>query len=50
VKDLILFIGGYVLVLGLFRLLGGWRAAGETLQRWGRASAVLRSTQGSSSS
>jgi hypothetical protein len=50
VKDLFLFIGGYVLVLGLFRLLGGWGAAGETLQRWGRASAALRRSAGSPSS
>jgi hypothetical protein len=32
----------YALGMGCFRLLGGFRAAGDALRRWGRASAVGR--------
>jgi uncharacterized protein HemY len=39
----------YVLVLLLFRLLGGVDSAGEAMRRWGRASARRRMTPGSSS-
>jgi hypothetical protein len=48
-RDAIVFVALYVLFIGLFRLLGGFNAAAETFERWGRASATLRSHAGSSS-
>ncbi|MGH3103748.1 MAG: hypothetical protein ACRDN6_06605 [Gaiellaceae bacterium] len=40
----------YVLSLGLFRLLGGFRGAGEAFQKWGRANAAARACRVSPSS
>jgi hypothetical protein len=39
----------YVLGMGIFHLLGGLGAAGEALERWGRASARARTNRASSS-
>jgi hypothetical protein len=38
----------YILVLTLFRLLGGLSSAAEALRSWGAASAALRRNPGSS--
>ena len=43
------YLGLYVLGLVLFRLLGGFSAAGSAFRRWGRGSAGLRASPGSSS-
>ena len=43
------YLGLYVLGLVLFRLLGGFGAAGTALRRWGRGSAGLRARPGSNS-
>jgi hypothetical protein len=48
-RDLIVLGVLYVLALGLFARLGGWGAAGETFQRWGRHSSTIRANPGSSS-
>lgn len=40
----------YMLGVGFFRLLGGFGAAAEALQRWGRASASVREDRVSPSS
>lgn len=40
----------YVLGMGMFSLLGGFRSAGEALQQWGRAWATRHAEHGSSSS
>jgi len=39
----------YILGLGLFRLLGGFGAAGRALERWGRGRSTMRTNPGSSS-
>jgi hypothetical protein len=39
----------YLLGMGCFHVLGGLRAAGEALERWGRASAVTRLRRASAS-
>jgi hypothetical protein len=43
VRDWIVILVLYVLVLFGFRALGGIRAAGEAFERWGRSSATRRS-------
>jgi hypothetical protein len=50
IRDWIIIGVLYVLALGFFRLLGGWNAAGQAFERWGRASAASRSDQLSPSS
>jgi hypothetical protein len=39
----------YVVGLGLFRILGGFGAAGSAVRRWGHGSSALKSNPGSSS-
>jgi len=48
-RDWIIIAVLYVLVLASFRFLGGLRAAGDALRRWGEASSSIRSNPGSSS-
>jgi hypothetical protein len=36
-RDWIVIVVLYLLGMGLFSLLGGFRSAGEALQQWGRA-------------
>jgi uncharacterized membrane protein HdeD (DUF308 family) len=36
-KDWIIIVGLYALVVGLFHILGGLGAAAEAFQRWGAA-------------
>jgi len=48
-RDWIVILILYVLALGLFRVLGGLRAAGDVFRRWGRHSAATRANPGSSS-
>jgi hypothetical protein len=43
------YLGLYVLGLVLFRLLGGFSAAGSAVRRWGKSTAGLRASPGSSS-
>jgi hypothetical protein len=46
----LIFIGvGYVLALAFFRFLGGFGAAGEAFQNWGRLHAERRRKQAASS-
>jgi hypothetical protein len=46
-KDWIVVAILYAFGMGCFRLLGGFRAAGEALRRWGRASSVFRTSTSS---
>ena len=48
-RDWIVILVLYVLALGLFRTLGGWRSAAEAFRRWGSHNAELRVHPGSSS-
>jgi hypothetical protein len=47
-RDWIVFAALYVGFLMFFRLLGGFRSAGEALRRWGETRGTLRSTGSSS--
>ena len=47
--ELIVIVFLYVLVLGLFRILGGIAAAGDAFREWGRASTTVGPKPGSSS-
>jgi hypothetical protein len=49
VRDWIVILILYVLVLVLFRLLGGFATAGEAFRSWGSRSTKLRLRPGSSS-
>ena len=40
-KDWIIIVGLYALVLALFQLLGGLGAAAEALQSWGAAHSTI---------
>ncbi len=40
--DWAIVAAAYVVGLGFFQLLGGFRAASQAIQRWGRASAARR--------
>jgi hypothetical protein len=46
----ILIVGLYALGIGLFHVLGGLAAAGETIERWGRTASTLSGNQRLSSS
>jgi hypothetical protein len=48
-RDWIVILVLYVFVLGLFRVLGGFAAAGEAIQAWGRATSRIRTKPGSGS-
>ncbi len=48
-RDWIVILVLYALALGLFRVLGGLRAAGDAFRRWGGHSAGSRANPGSSS-
>ena len=48
-RDLIVIAVLYVLALVLFRTLGGWGAAADTLRRWGSLHSGMRVSPGSSS-
>ena len=48
-RDAIVFLTLYVVVLGLFRWLGGFGSAGEAIRRWSESSSAARPTAGSSS-
>jgi hypothetical protein len=47
--SMILIGVGYVLALAFFRFLGGFGAAGDAFQTWGRLSSERRRRQASSS-
>ncbi len=49
-RDWIVIVVLYLLGMGIFRLLGGFGAAGEALRQWGRAWATRATEQGSTSS
>ena len=49
-RDWIAILILYGLALGFFRLLGGFRAAGEAIRWWGSRNATPQATPGSSSS
>ena len=40
--DWAIVVAAYVVGLGFFQLLGGFRAASQAIQRWGRSSAAKR--------
>lgn len=48
-RDWIVLVILYILVLGLFRVLGGLGSAAEAFRRWGKHSADQRVNPGSSS-
>ena len=48
-RDWMVILILYVLALGLFRILGGIRAAGSAFRNWGQASSTIRTNPGSSS-
>jgi hypothetical protein len=47
-RDWILFFLLYGLVIGLFRVLGGFGAAADAFRRWGKASSSIRENPTSS--
>jgi hypothetical protein len=47
-RDWIIFFVLYVVVLGLFRLLGDFGAAADAFRRWGEASSAVRNDPSSS--
>ncbi len=47
-RDWIVILILYVLVLGLFRLAGGFRAAGQALRSWGSHAAIPANPRSSS--
>ncbi len=47
-RDAIVFTVLYVVVLGLFRTLGGFGSAGEAIRRWGESASAPRARAGSS--
>jgi hypothetical protein len=47
-RDWIVLFALYALVLGLFRGFGGFGSAADAFRRWGKASATLRRSPGSS--
>jgi hypothetical protein len=48
-RDWIVILILYVLLLGLFRGLGGFARAGEALRQWGERSGAARMTTNSTS-